>query len=165
MSYFPVQLIALKTIWEKKSPHVAKENNKNYFILHIATPLQICIKWNKERGELIPQDVIYKINEKFDSFNNYNTTRIHDITTGLTHKYSLEGYWISVEFEEVIEEFEFILVMDLWMNLQYFLSSLNINFIVVGLMGVIGAEVAIILFILRLVKKRKSRSMNSRSLS
>lgn len=51
---------------------IAEENKINYFILHIATPLQICIKWNKERGEPIPQDVIYKINEKFDSFNKYN---------------------------------------------------------------------------------------------
>ena len=51
---------------------IAEENIINYFILHIATPLQKCIEWNKERGEPIPQDVIYKINEKFDSFNNYN---------------------------------------------------------------------------------------------
>jgi O-phosphoseryl-tRNA(Sec) kinase len=51
---------------------IAEENEINYFFLHIATPLQICIDWNKERGEPIPQDVIYKINEKFDSFNNYN---------------------------------------------------------------------------------------------
>jgi len=51
---------------------IAEENKIDYFILHIATPLQICIEWNKERGEPIPQNVIYKINEKFDSFNNYN---------------------------------------------------------------------------------------------
>ncbi len=51
---------------------IAEEKNLKYFIIHIATPLQICIEWNKERGEPIPQEVIYKINEKFDSFNNYN---------------------------------------------------------------------------------------------
>ncbi|MFX0025599.1 MAG: AAA family ATPase [Candidatus Hermodarchaeota archaeon] len=51
---------------------IAEENNINYFILYIATPLQICIEWNKKRGEPIPQDVIYKIDERFDSFNNYN---------------------------------------------------------------------------------------------
>ncbi|MFW9946959.1 MAG: AAA family ATPase [Candidatus Odinarchaeota archaeon] len=51
---------------------IAEENNVTYFILHIATPLQICIEWNKKRGEPIPQEVIYKIDEKFDSFNNYN---------------------------------------------------------------------------------------------
>ncbi|MFX0018095.1 MAG: AAA family ATPase [Promethearchaeota archaeon] len=51
---------------------IAEEKNIRYFILHIATPLEICIKWNKQRGEPIPQDVIYKINEKFDSFHNYN---------------------------------------------------------------------------------------------
>jgi tRNA uridine 5-carbamoylmethylation protein Kti12 len=51
---------------------IAEENKINYFILHIDTPLQICIKWNKERGVPIPQDVIYKINEKFDMFDNYN---------------------------------------------------------------------------------------------
>ncbi|MFX1588482.1 MAG: AAA family ATPase [Promethearchaeota archaeon] len=51
---------------------IAEEKNISYFILHIATPLQTCIEWNKERGEPIPQDVINKINEKFDSFNNYN---------------------------------------------------------------------------------------------
>jgi len=51
---------------------IAEEKNLKYFILHIATPLQICIEWNKKRGEPIPQEVIYKINEKFDLFNNYS---------------------------------------------------------------------------------------------
>lgn len=52
--------------------HIAEQNSSKYYILHVSTPLEKCIKWNKKRGEPIPIEVIHKINEKFDSFNSYN---------------------------------------------------------------------------------------------
>ncbi|MFW9949512.1 MAG: AAA family ATPase [Candidatus Thorarchaeota archaeon] len=51
---------------------VAEECNKNYFIVHISTPLKICLDWNEKRGKLIPNDVIININNKFDLFKNYS---------------------------------------------------------------------------------------------
>jgi len=43
----------------------------NFFIIHISTPLEVCLKWNKKRGKPIPDDVILKIAEKFDMFEKY----------------------------------------------------------------------------------------------
>ncbi|MFW9829581.1 MAG: hypothetical protein ACFFEY_18550, partial [Candidatus Thorarchaeota archaeon] len=43
----------------------------HYFIIHISTPLAICIKWNEERGKPIPNIVINRISDKFDKFNKY----------------------------------------------------------------------------------------------
>lgn len=51
---------------------IANTLNLSFFIVHIATPIEICMKWNKNRGEPIPSTVIDKINEKFDKFNKYN---------------------------------------------------------------------------------------------
>jgi len=51
---------------------IAERNSSKYFILHISTPLETCIKWNKKRGEPISIEIIHKINKKFDSFNSYN---------------------------------------------------------------------------------------------
>lgn len=51
---------------------IAERLNLSFFIIHISTPLEICIKWNKDRGELIPDSVIEKIAHKFDNFDKYN---------------------------------------------------------------------------------------------
>ncbi len=42
-----------------------------YFIVHITTPLDVCLKWNKKRGRPIPNKVIKRISNKFDNFNKY----------------------------------------------------------------------------------------------
>lgn len=41
-------------------------------IIYIATPLEICLKWNEIRGEPIPNEVIRKINKRFDKFDKYS---------------------------------------------------------------------------------------------
>ena len=51
---------------------IADSLNLNFFIIHIATPIEYCIKWNKIRGEPIPSKVITNIQDKFDKFNKYN---------------------------------------------------------------------------------------------
>jgi O-phosphoseryl-tRNA(Sec) kinase len=51
---------------------ITDELNLDLFIVHIATPIESCIKWNEKRGKPIPNDVIRKINNKFDMFNKYN---------------------------------------------------------------------------------------------
>lgn len=43
----------------------------NLFIIHIATPIKVCLKWNKRRGVPIPNNVIKEIGRKFDYFNKY----------------------------------------------------------------------------------------------
>lgn len=42
------------------------------FIVYIATPVDVCLDWNKKRGFPIPNDVIEEISRKFDYFNKYN---------------------------------------------------------------------------------------------
>ncbi|MFX0006730.1 MAG: adenylyl-sulfate kinase [Promethearchaeota archaeon] len=42
------------------------------FVVHIATPIEFCIKWNEKRGKPIPNEVIQKIDNKFDMFNKYS---------------------------------------------------------------------------------------------
>jgi len=43
-----------------------------FFIVYLNTPLKICLEWNKKRGSIIPDEVIYKIQEKIDKFDRYN---------------------------------------------------------------------------------------------
>jgi len=50
---------------------IAEKFDVNFFIIHIATPTEVCIKWNKIRGKPIPSKIIKKIYKKFDNFNKY----------------------------------------------------------------------------------------------
>jgi tRNA uridine 5-carbamoylmethylation protein Kti12 len=59
-----------------------------FFIINISTPVEICLKWNKLRGEPIPNKIIKNINKKFDDFGKYNwdnpeaiydVSQIHDL--------------------------------------------------------------------------------------
>ena len=51
---------------------IADTFNINFFIIHIATPIEICLKWNENRGNPIPNMVINRIHKKFDKFNKYS---------------------------------------------------------------------------------------------
>lgn len=51
---------------------IADTLNLKFFIIHIATPFKICLKWNEDRGELIPNEIIRKILRKFDKFDKYS---------------------------------------------------------------------------------------------
>ena len=51
---------------------IAKDLNLLFFVVYISTPLDICIQWNEKRGKPIPNEVIYKINCKFDYFVKYD---------------------------------------------------------------------------------------------
>ncbi|MFX1504122.1 MAG: AAA family ATPase [Promethearchaeota archaeon] len=42
-----------------------------FFMIYLATPIEICLKWNDNRGNPIPNTVINKINERIDEFNKY----------------------------------------------------------------------------------------------
>ena len=64
------------------------EFNILFFIVHISTPLKVCLKWNKARGKPIPNEIIKDIKRKFDNFNkytwdrpetNYNMSQIQDL--------------------------------------------------------------------------------------
>lgn len=43
----------------------------DFFIIHISTPFETCLTWNKMRGETIPNTTIDKIHKKFDDFGKY----------------------------------------------------------------------------------------------
>jgi tRNA uridine 5-carbamoylmethylation protein Kti12 len=51
---------------------IAINLNSYFFIIHISTPIETCIKWNEDRGEPIPNPLISKVNDKFDKFGKYN---------------------------------------------------------------------------------------------
>jgi tRNA uridine 5-carbamoylmethylation protein Kti12 len=50
---------------------IADKLNVKYYIIHISTPLAICVKRNEERGTPIPNKVIHNIYSKFDNFDKY----------------------------------------------------------------------------------------------
>jgi tRNA uridine 5-carbamoylmethylation protein Kti12 len=56
--------------------HDLKEISENvgvtFYIVHISTPFERCLKWNEKRGKPIPDQVIFKIREKFDAFGKYS---------------------------------------------------------------------------------------------
>ena len=51
---------------------IADKLEIKFFIIHIATPLKTCLNWNKKRGKPIPNKVIKKIYNKFDTFDKYS---------------------------------------------------------------------------------------------
>ncbi|MFX0081648.1 MAG: adenylyl-sulfate kinase [Candidatus Hodarchaeota archaeon] len=51
---------------------LADELKIHFFIIHISTPLEICLKWNNLRGKPIPNKIIKKIDRKFDNFGKYS---------------------------------------------------------------------------------------------
>lgn len=51
---------------------LSEEFNICFFIIHISTPFETCLKWNKMRGKPIPNKIIRRINRKFDNFGKYN---------------------------------------------------------------------------------------------
>ncbi|MFX1366693.1 MAG: AAA family ATPase [Promethearchaeota archaeon] len=54
---------------------IAEMLNLMFFMIYVATPIEICLKWNNYRGNPIPNNVIKKINERIDEFNKYKWDR------------------------------------------------------------------------------------------
>ncbi len=50
---------------------IADSLNIKFYIIHISTPLRLCVKRNEERGKPIPNEVIENIYNKFDNFDKY----------------------------------------------------------------------------------------------
>jgi tRNA uridine 5-carbamoylmethylation protein Kti12 len=50
---------------------IADKRGVPFFIVYVSTPLDTCLQWNEGRGTPIPNEVIYKVNEKFDYFDKY----------------------------------------------------------------------------------------------
>ena len=51
---------------------IAEDMNIKFLIIHISTPMVICLKWNENRGKPIPNKIIKNINKKFDNFGKYS---------------------------------------------------------------------------------------------
>jgi tRNA uridine 5-carbamoylmethylation protein Kti12 len=54
---------------------IADDLRINFYIIHISTPLELCLKRNEKRGKPIPNRVIQKIHIKFDNFKKYKWDR------------------------------------------------------------------------------------------
>jgi O-phosphoseryl-tRNA(Sec) kinase len=50
---------------------IADDLGTNFYIIHISSPLELCLKRNENRGKPIPNEVIQKIHNKFDNFKKY----------------------------------------------------------------------------------------------
>jgi len=50
---------------------IADEFAVAFFIIHISTPMEVCLKWNENRNTPIPNEVILEIERKFDKFGKY----------------------------------------------------------------------------------------------
>ncbi len=50
---------------------IADDLSINFYIIHISTSLELCLKRNENRGKPIPDIVIQKIYDKFDNFKKY----------------------------------------------------------------------------------------------
>ena len=50
---------------------IADDLRIKFYIIHISTPLELCLKRNEKRGKPIPNNVIQKIHNKFDNFKKY----------------------------------------------------------------------------------------------
>ena len=88
---------------------IADMLNVYFFIIHITTPIETCLLWNKNRGEPIPNLVINKIYEKFDKFNKYKW----DVPDA---EYDLS---LMVELNPLVEDFvENIITKKLNKNLE-----------------------------------------------
>ena len=73
---------------------IAQEANVRAFIIHVSTPLEICLQWNEKRGKPIPNSLIIKIEDKFDGFERYqwdapfrvlNMAKIQDVEETAEH--------------------------------------------------------------------------------
>ncbi len=80
---------------------IADEYSIPFFIVYISTPIETCLKWNNERGTPIPNEIIHRINEKFDPFDNYNwdkplisfdfsVNKIHEALLSIINQIELE---------------------------------------------------------------------------
>jgi O-phosphoseryl-tRNA(Sec) kinase len=70
---------------------IADELNIKFFIIHISTPLYICLKRNETRGNPIPNEVIENVYNKFDNFNKYKWDTPFD-TYALTEKEDINQF-------------------------------------------------------------------------
>ena len=81
---------------------IADKLHKRYYIVHISTPLETCLKWNKVRGNPIPNSVINKINKKFDNFRNYQwdtPTLVLDMSKIGDLEHKITNFLNSLQFE------------------------------------------------------------------
>lgn len=102
---------------------ITEQLNLNFFIVHIATPLEICLKWNENRGKTIPNIVINKINKKFDEFNKYKwdiPVAVYDLSQIADINYKINSLIaiIQKERENVKDRFEKLDVRKDFLNLD-----------------------------------------------
>jgi tRNA uridine 5-carbamoylmethylation protein Kti12 len=79
---------------------IADKLEKDYFLVHIATPIAQCVKWNDERGNPIPNQVIYNIKEKFDFFGDYawdNPIKVYDLSKNLNLESEIQNLLLNIE--------------------------------------------------------------------
>lgn len=60
------------TSMRQELKQIADNMKVDYFIIHISTPLEICLKWNEDRGFKIPDQVIRNVFSKIDKFDKYS---------------------------------------------------------------------------------------------
>jgi len=102
---------------------ITEELNLYFFIVHIVTPIETCLKWNENRGKPIPNMVIRNINDRFDKFNKYKwdlPDAVYDLSqiTDLNQKINDFLAIIQEKRENVKYQFENVDVNKILSNLD-----------------------------------------------
>ena len=89
---------------------ITEQLNLNFYIVHIATPLETCLRWNENRGKPIPNMVISKINEKIDEFKKYKwdvPVAVYDLSqiTDINHK--INGFLVIIQEKRENMKYQF----------------------------------------------------------
>jgi len=102
---------------------ITEHLNLNFYIVHLATHLETCLKWNENRGKPIPNMVISKINDRFDEFNKYKwdvPVAVYDLSqiTDINHKINDLLSIIHEKRKNLKYQFEKVVVNKILSNLD-----------------------------------------------
>ncbi|MFX0104847.1 MAG: hypothetical protein ACFE75_05100 [Candidatus Hodarchaeota archaeon] len=81
---------------------IADSLNLGFFLIHIATPIEVCLDWNEKRGKTIPDKVINTIHQRLDKFGKYNwdiPIATYDISELLDLNAVLEDLLVKIQIE------------------------------------------------------------------
>lgn len=88
---------------------IADDLGLQSFVIYISTPLKTCLKWNKNRGTTIPNEVLININKKLDSFNRYswdfpiatyNLYQVRDLSESIKNACNLINSRLNIGIEK-----------------------------------------------------------------
>ena len=81
---------------------IADDLSISFYIIHISTSLELCLKHNENRGKPIPNNVIQKIHNKFDNFKKYKWD--HPFETYISTQFSDPVKFMEDLINKIVED-------------------------------------------------------------